>query len=160
MNIDITKLKSGYESNIDFNFTYSFSKEQLENTGILKLDDIKISGYITEEYEDYHINALIEGTMILPCAITLEEVSYPISIKIDDNFGEFFENEEKNCKRCENSIDIFPIIWENILMEIPMRVVSENAKNIHLEGNGWKLITDEEEVKSNSPFEKLNDLLK
>ena len=97
--------------------------------------------------------------MELPCAITLEPVLYPFSIKIDENIEEFFENEEKKFKTCENSIDIFSIIWENILMEIPMKVVSEKAKNVHMEGEGWKLINDDE-IKTNSPFEKLNEILK
>ncbi len=45
-------------------------------------------------------------------------------------------------------------------MEIPMKVVSENAKNIHMEGEGWKLLTDDDEGNTNSPFEKLNEILK
>ena len=35
---------------------------------------------------------------------------------------------------------------------------NEEADSIHLEGDGWKLITDEEENNS-SPFDELKDLL-
>ena len=62
------------------------------------------------------------------------------------------ENFDKNYR---NSIDIFPIIWENILMEIPMRVVSDEAKDYKIEGEGWKLVTEEEH---SSPFDELKDL--
>ena len=43
-------------------------------------------------------------------------------------------------------------------MEIPMRVVSEGAEDLKFEGDGWKLITDEEET--SSPLAELEDLLK
>ena len=69
------------------------------------------------------------------------------------------ENMEENERNFQNTIDILPIIWENILMEIPMRVVSEEAKNsdISLEGNGWKFVTEEEE--KTSPLSELMDYL-
>ena len=44
-------------------------------------------------------------------------------------------------------------------MEIPMKVVSEKAKNLKLEGDGWKLITDDKKEEINPEFEKLNQLL-
>ena len=44
-------------------------------------------------------------------------------------------------------------------MEIPMRVVSEEAKNsdINLEGDGWKFVTEEE--KKSSPLSELMNYL-
>ena len=68
------------------------------------------------------------------------------------------EEIEENDKKIENSIDILPIIWENILMEIPMKVVSEEAKDIELKGDGWRLITDEKRENINPEFQKLNKL--
>ena len=160
MNIDITKLKSGYEEYADVDIDYSFSKEQLEGTDLLELNDVKIIGEISGDLDDYYLSLTIEGIMILPCAVTLEPVSYPFTINLDDNYTNLMTETSKNIKKTENSIDIFPIIWENILMEIPMRVVSKKAKDIKLEGNGWKLITDDEESNKNNEFDKLNDLLK
>ena len=43
----------------------------------------------------------------------------------------------------ENLLDIFPIVWENILMEVPMRVVSSDVSDVPLEGNGWKFIKED-----------------
>ena len=68
------------------------------------------------------------------------------------------ENIEENSTNFQNSIDILPIIWENILMEIPMRVVSEDAEDITLSGDGWKFITGEEKTE-NSELSKLKELL-
>ena len=62
-------------------------------------------------------------------------------------------------KKNQNTIDILPIIWENILMEIPIRVVGDKNQSLQMEGDGWKLIT-EEEKKLNPELQKLKDLLK
>ncbi len=159
MLIDITKLKSGYESSIAFTKSYTFTKEELNKTELLDLKDVQVDGVIDVQYDTYHIEATISGIMVLPCAITLEEVNYPFSVSIDEDLEESLQKAEKKYRNYENSIDILPIIWENILMEIPMKVVSDKAKEIHLEGDGWRLITNGD-TKSNSPFEKLNDLLK
>ena len=65
----------------------------------------------------------------------------------------------ENARNFTNTLDIFPIIWENILMEIPIRVVGDKNQNLQMEGDGWKLIT-EEEKKLNPELQKLKDLLK
>ena len=159
MNIHITKLKSGIDKSIDIDINYSFSKAELENTDIIELNDVKIVGNLTKDnLNEYYIDLDIEGIMVLPCSITLEPVNYPFNVKISGNLEEMLEEINENSKKDENSIDIFPIIWENILMEIPMKVVSEEANNIKLEGDGWKLITDEKREEINPEFAKLSQL--
>ena len=61
-------------------------------------------------------------------------------------------------KKSENTIDIFPIIWENILMEIPIKVTSPDADK-ELSGDGWKFVTNDEGLKVSNAFDKLKDLL-
>lgn len=159
MDIDITRLKSGIEDYIDVDLTYSFSKEELEGTDLLELNDIKINGIITKDsLDNYSIDLNVDGIMVLPCAITLEPVNYPFNVKISGNLEEMLQEINENSKKIENSIDIFPIIWENILMEIPMKVVSEKAKDIKLEGDGWRLITDGKRDEINPEFAKLSQL--
>ncbi len=141
MNIDITRLKSGIDEYALIDLDYSFTEDQLENTGILALNNVKITGDITNHFEQLHLNVVVEGIMILPCAISLKPTEYPFTIKIDDDID---EKGLENTKNSGNSIDIFPIIWENIVMEIPLRVVNKDLSDVKKEGNGWKFITDEE----------------
>ena len=96
--------------------------------------------------------------LIIPCAITLKPVKYPFSIQIEGDLNEIVEENAEKYLNSKNTLDILPIIWENILMEIPMRVVSEGADDITLEGDGWKLITGDEKVE-NTELSKLKDLL-
>ncbi len=161
MIIDITELKNNLCEKIEIDMNYSFTVEQLQNTEIRKLDDLIIKGYINKNVlNNIYIDITVSGEMILPCSVTLKDVSYPFEFTVKGDFEEIIEEIEDFSKKSENSIDIFPIIWENILMEIPMKVVSDDAKDFKIEGNGWKLITEEDNhVEINPELAKLKDLL-
>ena len=89
----------------------------------------------------------------------MKPVDYPFSFKIEEIFSEDTEEIAKKIKKSENTIDILPIVWENILMEIPMKVVSPDASLEKIEGDGWKLVTEDYES-TNPELAKLKDLLK
>lgn len=146
MKIDITSLRSGILDKVEIDEVYSFSKEELENSGILELNDVKVTGYISRNsLNDYYINIIVKGTMMLPCSLTLKPTPYDFSISIEGNLDEMMEEFTENYENNQKTIDILPIIWENILMEIPMKIVSDDLSDIKTQGEGWKLITDEEE---------------
>ena len=158
MNIDIVRLNNDIDKNILIDTTYSFSKEEMQGTDLLKLDNVKIVGELHKNVlGNIVLSAEVSGVMVLPCAVTLKPVDYPFSIVIDDEIEKLYENIEENPINLQNTIDILPIIWENILMEIPMRVVSPDAEGVKLSGDGWKLVTNEEE--KNNPLSELMDML-
>ena len=160
MNIDITRLKSGIDSQVEIDMLYSFDKEMLKKTDIISLDNISVKGYITSNsIDDYDLDVNVDGIMVLPSSLTLEPTDYKFSIKIEGNIDELLKEINETLKKNQNTIDILPIIWENILMEIPIRVVGEKNQNLQMEGDGWKFIT-EEEKKLNPELQKLKDLLK
>ena len=151
MEIDLNILN--VKSKVDIDMQVLFPKEDLNKAGILDMEKVNVKGNLTYN-EEYILKVNIKGEMTLPCSLTLEPVNYPFDIDIDENIDEFIENSKKTQK----TIDILPIIWENILMEIPMKVISPNAKNMKTKGVGWELITDSEE-KGNHSLAKLKDLL-
>lgn len=162
MEYNLLRLKNDLEHFIPIEEEYSFSKEQLKGTDVISLDNMKVVGEITKDaIDNIYLNVDVSGTLVLPCAITLKPVDYPFNIKIEGNIDELVEENEKSVKKDENTLDILPIIWENILMEIPMRVVSKGAEEelSNLEGNGWKVITEEDNGEINPELAKLKDLL-
>ena len=157
MIIDLTRLFSRIDKEVSINETYSFT--ELDGTGVTSIDNVSITGSISlNALHEPYVDLEVEGIMVIPCAITLKPVEYSFSIKIEGDLEEISEEGTEKYINSKNSLDILPIIWENILMEIPMRVVSEGADDITLEGDGWKFITGDEKVE-NSELSKLKDLL-
>ena len=158
MNIDLLRLKNNVDKIIEIDENISFEDYDFSGTDLIDLKDVRVSGNLKKDsMDDICLYLSVKGIMILPCALTLEEVSHDFSFTIDDRLENILE-EIKSDKKIENTIDILPIIWENILMEIPMRVVSPNAKLDNLKGDGWRFVTDE--VKSVNPeLQKLEELL-
>lgn len=154
MLIDLSLLNSNTVNEIDISNTYSIPKEYFENMGVISIDNVKVDGKITRVLNEdeelcLYANAIIDGVMILPDSISLEEIEYPFHIEYDDYLDE-------NCKNNENTLDIFTFLWENIVLEVPLQFtkVSDLSK---YHGDGWKLISEDERNLQNNPF---GDLLK
>lgn len=152
MNIDLSLLHSKTEEEIDISNTYTIPKEYYENTDVIDLSIIKVVGTIFEkdnEFEDTtdYIECKIEGNMTIKDSISLEPINYPFSIEYDDFI-------EENCKINENTLDIFQFLWENIVLEVPLRF-SEVKDLSKFHGDGWKLVSEEEHISSNNPFSEL-----
>lgn len=159
MNIDITGLKHGILEYIPIDSSLDVTSFELENSGILELKEVRLFGTITKDnLDNYSLDLKLSGVMVLPCSITLKPVDYGFETEIVGNIEEMLEEINETFKKSENTIDIFPIIWENILMEIPIKVTSPDAEK-ELSGDGWKFVTDDEGLKVSNAFDKLKDLL-
>lgn len=160
MKFDLTRLNNNIDKFISINETYSFNLNEFTGTDLLKLDNVSINGELfRNSLGNIELNLDVDGIMVLPCAITLKPVDYPFSININGELDELLQEFDEKQTNFQNTIDILPIIWENILMEIPMRVVSEDARNsdISMSGDGWKFVTEEEEKVN--PFSELMDMI-
>jgi len=152
MDIDLSLLHSNTVNEVDITNTYNIPKEYYENTDIIKLDNIKVDGKITRKLNEDndlcdYVDMSIEGIMIIPDSISLEEVEYPFSIEYSDYL-------EENTKKSENILDIFQLLWENIVLEIPLQFTKvQDLSKFH--GDGWKLVSEDEKVLENNPFAEL-----
>ena len=112
------------------------------------VSSIDVSGHynITSEYFD--------GTDIKK----LDDVIVEGSIYREEDDSINFDDDilEENCKKSENTLDIFQFLWENIVLEVPLQFTKvEDLSKFH--GDGWRLISEEELKDTNNPF---NELLK
>jgi len=152
MTIDITKLLTHYIDTIEINEEVKIEEEFLKSSLITNLKNVILDGELfLDEDGNLNLTGSLSGIMILKDDITLEPVEY----KFDTELEEILE---KN----KNILDITDILWQNILVEIPSKVRS-TAEDINLEGNGWRVISEEqfekERNKSNNPFANLDELL-
>ncbi len=131
MKIDLRKLYS--LASVDVDGTITFPEERLKSAGIIRLEDVSVHGKAIINYEDeIELDLDLSGKMYLPCAISLEEVEVPFVTKIEEIIGE--NNINNNFY-----LDLSDILWENIVLEIPIKVVKEG---VHLEtssGKGWSV---------------------
>ncbi len=160
MNIDLTKLMTNETEEILIDDEVKIDSSKFENTAVRGLKDVKFYGKITKLYDGtYQINGRLFGVMILPDDITLEDVSYPFDSQIEENFSEFSDEKEKTLEIVQHRLDITDFLWQNILVEIPLKVKSEKNEDLTLKGDGWRLVTEEELEKSNnSPFSELSKI--
>ena len=146
MIIDLLELDNNdilVEDHIIFNNKYIHPE-------IKGLKDIFVKGIISkDDYEDININLNVSGKMLIEDSISLNDIFYEFSCDIDEIY-------EKDLKKDDKTIDISDILWQNIILEIPLRY-TEITDYSKFQGDGWKLISEEESKISNNPFKALID---
>lgn len=147
---DITNVMTNVSNSIEININVDIPKEYLEKASILELKDVTFVGSISKVIDYYNIKGLLKGIMILPDDVTLERVSIPFGVEIDTDFGENFETDENNLIIFENNIDLISFLWQNIVLEVPSKVREKKDEEITLEGDGWRLMTEDEYNKGNN----------
>lgn len=141
---------------IDLNFNDSYKLNEVvdipsnyfESSSVKKLDNIKVEGKLYYDPEDnLYTDVVISGNMVLADDISLEEVLYPFSIEYNDILDE-------NLKNNQNTLDLFEFLWENIVLEVPLKFTKvTNLSEFH--GDGWKLVSEEENSLEHNPFSEL-----
>ena len=142
MEIDLTSLNSDVITEVEIDTIVSFDSKYLEKSVIKRLDNIKVIGTISKDSSsDNILNASVTGQMLLEDSVSLEDVNYPFSIQIEEKIGE----------NNENTIDIMDILWQNIILEIPLKFtnVQDYSK---FQGEGWKLVSEDELKVENNPY--------
>lgn len=154
MRIDLTNILANIVSAININEQVIIDNKMLKTSNIRRLDNTMFNGRIFKDYEDNLVlEGNITGTMVLPDDITLKDVNYEFKSEIFEYIEEVFTIDK-------NSIDILDYLWQNILVEVPLKVRTDEDDNITLKGDGWRLITEEElNNRSNRPFSDLSKLL-
>ena len=146
--IDLTQLYTSMDQ-ISIDGIYKIPNEIIVDERIHELSEIELTNSIIEKIEgELFIKTEINGKMKISDSVSLEDVWYPFNIKIDEKIDDFIEKGEKY-------LDIIAFLWQNIVLEVPLRysIVKDYSK---YQGDGWKLVSEEELV-NNNPF---NTLLK
>lgn len=126
--------------------------ELIKKSDIRKLSNVHFTGSLSKLVDDtYELTGTIKGTMVIPDNITLEDYTYDFTSEIEEKIEETRVNYQK-------TLDITEDLWQNILVEIPLYAVNDKNKDIKLEGDGWRLIS-EDEINTNNDNNPFKDLL-
>ena len=149
MEIDLSSLYSGVDNFLEVDRFIEIDPSYYKDTEIVNLPKIWVNGTISlDSSNKIECNFKIKGEMILNDSISLEEISYPFECEICEKL-------EENDKKFENTLDIIPILWENIVLEVPLKF-TEVEDYSKFSGDGWKIISEEELKQKNNPFNDLD----
>lgn len=137
----------------------TLEKELYKNAPILDIQGLYVRGNINYDYENnLTLNLEAKGNFILEDAITLDPIEYSFSSLIEEKV----ENLEETCgifyEKSKNTLDISEILWENIVLEIPISATKASKEDIKTVGSGWEL-TEEKKNEIDPRLAKLAELL-
>jgi uncharacterized metal-binding protein YceD (DUF177 family) len=129
----------------------SFLREEFED--LVDILETNVVGYYRYYQNDqmfvFHLH--IKTTLIMLCSITLEKIPVELDFNSQLNFSVNYIDDDTHLIE-GITLDLKPYVFAEILVEKPMRVISEGAyKKYHEE----KLKLTEKELEENNPFAKL-----
>jgi uncharacterized metal-binding protein YceD (DUF177 family) len=116
---------------------YKIGREfiELQNIENLLNAEIIVKIIFTKRAQIHTLELNMHGTVEIPCDRCLEPVSIAIKnsqecvIKVDANEEEFADNEDVICiSSHEKELDITHILYENILLSLPLKKVHAQGK--------------------------------
>ena len=116
---------------------YQFSEEMDFSSEASSVEDIQkigialVEGTISRVDEDifkcvYHL----KDDLVVSCSLTLEPVDFSIDIEQIDLIGYANTDYDDVIEIENNTIDLKSIIWDNIVVNIPIRIVRDDAYEI------------------------------
>lgn len=166
MNYTISQLLKYGNEPFEVNETVDFTKVAEQHHEIRKISKVNITGTGQISNKMIIFNLKITCDVTLPCAVTLVDVVYPLNIDTKEFFSfdeyakeEDFEEDVTIVKG--QKVELAPIVWQNIVVHIPLRVVSKDAyERIEKSGDNFEIIDEKNKEDQIDPrFAKLKDLL-
>lgn len=155
MEFDLNKIT---EQGILIDTIISFDEEYLRVSEIKKLDNVHVSGRIYYSLTKEVIFAgNVNGNMTLVDDYSGDLIDYPFNIDLDEILANFSNEDEKMGKKPKNSLDLKEVLWENIVLEVPI-VVSKDNKVKTKKGEFWE-VRDENSKKDDPRLECFRTLL-
>lgn len=155
MVIDLTSLLIGNVDYVSIDDDVIIDNSYFVDTSIKNLVGVRFLGDVRRIGDEYQLKGIVSGIMVLSDDITLEDVDYSFEINIEEDFADG----EENFKIVQNKLDITDFLWQNILVEVPSKVRKQGNENLKLEGDGWRLVTEDDLESSNdSPFSELSKM--
>ena len=148
----LAELLESNSGNVSFDEDIEIDSSNLANNSrINAVEDVHVSGhgYLDEEENRFYVKLNVSGTMLVPDAITNEEIAYPFETESDEIY--VFEDVDEDGVRIVTNevIELLPAIIDDIMLEVPLQVTNASPEE-YPHGDGWQVLTEEEYQKSQS----------
>ncbi len=126
-----------------FSTTFNLSGLVEIKEDVYGVGPVNVVGNITRiDDETYQFDFNIDAVLSMACSLTLDPVDY----HMNEDFSEVYSTKDHEdwYKIEKNTIDLFEMVWSNVIMNLPIRVVRDDAYEI-LESRGITLEQDNQE---------------
>lgn len=123
----------------------AFLPEAFEgNNRLRRLQTVHVNA---EGLWDGNLNVLrvhldIRGEMVVPCAITDEDVLIDFNTEDDVVFSFEKTDDEYAIIVKGDTVELMPVVYPLIMIEVPLKVVKPGLKD-YPKGEGWEVLTEE-----------------
>ena len=136
MQIELNKLNSNNQ--IELNEKLTIPSDYYQDSGIIDSSIITLTGIIKYGVgEDLILNLTTSGTIYVADSITLDKISLPFVINIEENISLIELENEEYFNKTQNTLDIMAILWQNIVLEVPIAITNCNERE-NISGDGWE----------------------
>ena len=112
---------------IEVNYELDLSGKLDKMPDVKAISMVKIMGAGYElGFDEYVFSLDVKCDLTMTCAISLEDVNYPLEFHTDEIF-KTENNDGDDVNLVTNIVDLDDVILSNIIMRIPMKVVKEGA---------------------------------
>jgi len=123
----IAQLRKKIHQDPTFEATVDLADYMPKDEDLIAVAPTTVKGTIDIEDDTFfHFDLEVKTTLTIACARSLEPVEYPIEVEVRETFTEDEDDEYRQIDGL--SIDLYPIVWSNIYLEKPMRVLHPKAK--------------------------------
>lgn len=123
---------------------------------VKSMSKVKVNGYGYQMNDEEYVFSLdISASLIMQCAVTLEDVPYELSFHTDEVFVKNALDDDIESNIIEgNTIDLLEAVIDDVALNVPMKVVKKGHEN------EFPTTKEKEEDTVNPAFESLKDFFK
>ena len=110
---------------VDYELDLSNNLDKMPDVKAISMVKISGNGYELG-FDEYVFSLDIKCELTMTCAISLEDVIYPLDFHTDEIF-KTENNDGDDVNLVTNVVDLDEVVLSNIIMRIPMKVVKEGA---------------------------------
>ena len=131
MKWSVSQLRKLTTNPYHFSLELDFSNEAENVEDIQNIGIALVEGTISRVDNDifrcvYHLKV----DLVLSCSLTLEPVNYSMNFEQEELIGYANENYDDVVEISGNTVDLKAIVWDNIIVNIPIRIVRDDAYEI------------------------------
>ena len=168
--------KHSVEFETAFNLKQELTSREPE---ILDVSEVLVNGRVDADGGIYSLNFTADYTLTMPSSRSLAPVEVPMMVTVSELFATqaYFEANQADLDADmlfildKDLIDLAESVADNILLEIPLRVLTDEEKQSDElpSGSAWQVLSEDDyaalqaqpepaEVEKKSPFSQLNGL--